>query len=151
MTPKQINEMQAGREMDALVGTLVFGLPNIQLKDAQCPYCGSKMRWCGTRANCPEHSWIYSPYKEYSTSIEHAWAVVEKMQKELMWSFSITGVMPLSSVMCGVHVAFVKCVYPPNDRNLEDTFCARGENAPLAICRASLLAICSVKNPANNV
>ena len=62
------------------VARAVMGLPEMALKDAPCPECGSKMYFCGHRARCTQcGEWKYSAYLDYSESIAAAWQVVEEI------------------------------------------------------------------------
>jgi hypothetical protein len=128
MTRDEILNMPAGREMDKLIAIEIFKLPEIELDDANCPYCGEEM-WHGQyRARCTNcNEWRYSPYKEYSSEIADAWEVVEKMQGD-WWKMEF---------LTGIHVAeFEK----PNMKCEDQTYHeAQADTMPLAICRAALL------------
>jgi len=68
--------MKAGRELDALVAEKVFGVTIEWGEGTPCPYCGSEMRYCGSRSRCSQcQEWIYGPYKDYSTEMAAAWEV----------------------------------------------------------------------------
>lgn len=122
MTREEILNMPAGREMDALIAENVMGIESVAFNDeTKCPECESTMRFCGSRSWCSScHEWIYSPYKEYSTDISAAWEVVEKL-----------GIIFQET-----------CIDNDKDwRCYFDNACASAETAPLAICRAALLAV----------
>lgn len=121
MTREQVEQLAQGPEIDKAVAVAVFGLPERTLDDP-CPNCGSEMRNCGVRAKCFVcDDWIHSPYREYSTEIAVAWAVVRDIRSRKL-SFS------LSSDSQGGWTAWV------------DGRPAAGPTEELAICRAALLA-----------
>lgn len=128
MTTEEILRLEAGIELDRAVGILIIGLPDIQLKDAKCPYCGSEMRWCGTRSNCPEHSWIYSPYRDYSTDMSDAWKVVKAIEAR---GHCIMISSP-GAITNDWHIQV-------NTR--KRVFIERAETAELGICRAALQSV----------
>jgi len=79
-------EMEAGRELDALVAEKVMGLSAPWDENTPCPYCGEIMRYCGQRSWCTSCSeWRYGPYKEYSEDISAAWEVVERLDALGYW------------------------------------------------------------------
>ena len=134
-----IDEMQAGREMDALIAEKVMGLPHNELGE-KCPRCGGETRigldraWCG---NCSE--WIYSPYPEFSDDIAAAWQVVEKI-RELKSAWFEIGANPdfmsdRGDYYCSIRGG--KIEYDSPSCTLE----LYGDTAPLAICRAALKAM----------
>jgi len=121
MTRDEILKLEAGRELDALIAEKVMGLPVVELKDAPCPYCGSEMRFCGARSWCSDcREWRHSPYKEYSDDIAVAWEVVEKMEHCMIYK----------------HDDSYECEYA--GQYLDSV---EADTAPLAICRAALLAV----------
>lgn len=123
-------QLNAGPEMDRLVAIQVMGLPERTLDDS-CPNCDGEMRNCGARArcfNCDE--WIHSPYREYSTDIEQAWLVIEKLLPDFE-----PGIFHDSRWGCvfrrrGTENRYMAMCQIPADH----------DDAPLAICRAALLA-----------
>lgn len=124
-------EFKPGRQLDTLVAEKVMGLETYKDVVPFCPQCGFKFypkgpgrMWCH---QCSE--WIYSSTKDYSTSIEAAWEVVEKLRKEQM-CFTLTDIGYAGSILC--------CV-----GNGE----AIAETAPHAICLAALKAIGYSPNP----
>jgi hypothetical protein len=124
MNRDEIMKLEAGRELDTLVAEKVMGLT---ADKEHCPYCGAEM-WIGAlRSRCSSCSeWRYGWYKNYSDDISAAWEVVEKIRE------------------------YIECIWP-NDRGLwsllsyerleEGLTTVSAETAPLAICRAALLAV----------
>ena len=129
---EQIENLEAGRELSELVSAVVMGVTADMTRCAECgakTYLTSTGRgWC---SDCGE--WRYSPHKNYSTDIAAAWKVVEKM---------LLGVDP------GRHNGFILS-FMENDEEVACWYAefpdpweyAEGETAPLAICRAALLAV----------
>ena len=126
-----------GSELDALVASKVMGLALPPLEIAACPYCGDEMRFCGERSRCTTCSeWRYGPAKEYSTDIDAAWEVLEKLRSDgFDVEVSATEVedkhTPGWTVECD------------HDRSPYRTYAKhpnawKVETAPLAICRAAL-------------
>ena len=138
MNRDEILNMPAGKEMDALIATEIMGRETVELQDAFCPYCGEEMRFCGTRSWCSQcKEWRYSPYMEYSTDIAAAWEVVlHEMDKggcpnlvnddDGHWALSFDGT---NNILCTMQTSFI------DDPRL---WC---DTAPLAICKAALLAL----------
>lgn len=130
LTREEIENIPAGRDIDAWIAQEIIGLARIDLGSANCPYCGSEM-WQGKdRARCSQcNEWRYSPYKEYSAEISAAWEVVEKLH-----------LMVRPSILSGNWVAMkFERVYLSG--KWEGVGEATADTAPLAICRAALLAI----------
>ena len=139
LTKDEILAMKPGRELDALVTEKVMGL-NIKLKgcvegeaidqclfdwdpDVPCP-C-SYMEKHKTNIGC-EH---YQPvFKRYSTDISAAWEVAEKFHSYI------------ENAGYGEKKYHVILNEFNNNGNVYQ-FEAFGETAPLAICRAALLAM----------
>lgn len=121
MTP----EMQAGRELDALVAEKIMGydvkwLPTA-LSDSQPHY-----------ANSDEGSgWLYC--RHYSTDIAAAWLVVERMQciDDRGWWPQVTWLQDFD----GVNKWQASMHAPPR------VWSAMADTAPLAICLAALAAL----------
>jgi hypothetical protein len=135
-TREEILNMPAGREMDALVAEKVmeqtdFSHPGFfwgegtteDGKDGwdgfQCPRCNADSEDGG---KCCKH---------YSTSIAAAWEVVEKINKEHDVQIAIGKDEKENRVEVLLWGSDSGCVYAPT--------------APLAICRAALLAVMEVK------
>jgi len=119
MTREQILALPPGRELDALVAEKVMGqkLPLGPSEEAR-----SVGPWFhGEGAVCPS----------YSTDIAAAWQVVEKFQQTGLAVFSFwTGQYPGYTANLNCETADGKWRY----------FTADADTAPLAICRAALLA-----------
>ena len=114
MKAEDIENMQAGREMDAIIAEKVFKL------DAAC--------WVEA---CEVEGHLIA---EYSTDIAAAWEVVEKLDLfnrdlALMRTSGGYGIYPLVRDVTGAQVLDI--CHPV----------AKDETAPLAICRAALLAV----------
>jgi hypothetical protein len=115
MTPEDIENMQAGREMDILIIRAVFGLePQSCMVGGHPPDCTGNVS-----------------YPKYSTDIAAAWLVVEKLRE----------VTPLGDIHLerwdnrwAVSTCFDRA------SGGWDGF-TYGDTAPLAICRAALLAV----------
>lgn len=126
MKTDYIENMPAGREMDALIGEKVMGLCAHDWKlvpheddDGVCRIC----------QKCHLEFWGLCPplygchYGSYSTDISAAWEVVEKLRMF---------VLPFGKTdWCSTNI-----------RNYRGAFenIAVADTAPLAICRAALLA-----------
>jgi hypothetical protein len=122
-----INEMEAGREMDALVAENVMGWkPH---KVISCPFNKE-----GCLVYHYEGDWRPN-WKDivpnYSTDIKDAWKVVEKMDAG-GYSLDITR-YPNEKCRVNFHIPF--------SSRLKDNVTAEGKEFPLAICRAALLAV----------
>jgi len=111
MTKDEILNMPAGREMDALIASIFF-------KDS---YIHSVDSTNGLQRTFPF----------FSKDISAAWEVVEKLKKD-GWSFTLTQhADPLGDYV----IEFWR-----RDNFMEDYDTIRENTAPLAICRAALLA-----------
>jgi len=128
MSRDEILNMPAGREMDKWIAIHIMKLDDIPLYGAPCPYCGSEM-WHGKeRSRCSScNEWRYSPYKQYSDDIAAAWEVVEKLKLHIG---------PTSNEK-------QESWYASNRHNFNDPdlIIVIADTAPLAICRAALLAV----------
>lgn len=113
MTREEILKMEAGPEMDRLVAEKVmrFVFEDLPLTDEDKPE--------------PRTFWI-GPPMPYSTNIKAAWMVVEKMH-DSGWFFSIT--------------RYSNCTDPWNAEFGSVLPRVHAPTAPLAICRAALLAV----------
>ena len=67
--------MEAGRELDALIAKKVFGCPVVYKDDR--PWCGCKDEEHATWWHEIKHD-----LKWYSTDLEEAWEVVEKIKRD---------------------------------------------------------------------
>jgi len=143
-----IDNMPAGREMDALVGKAIGAEPKkcweILNADETATAFSAESRWEAERflrdhLNRMPDSWLkdyhvghWDFYKSYSTNIAAAWEVVEKLKDK--------------NIFFIIHPWVDKClleVYGDSYRrgNLS------ADTAPLAICRASLKALGVTKCP----
>jgi hypothetical protein len=113
MTREEILSMEAGRELDALVAVEVMGWHN----DHEVPYYD----WVQESNEVIHISKRWSP----SSDIGAAWEVVEKMIANGWWNTDI-------GFGSGIVVSF-------DDGST--THQAKADTAPLAICRAALLAV----------
>jgi len=139
VTRDEILNMPAGREMDALVAEKVMGWSNVEkttwsnYRADGTPFGGGK-EWRGTPPNHEaEFNPVLYPIKNYSTDIAAAWMVVEKI-RPLFWS---------TQVMVWDHSDkyIVSCVYRGGHDEPEKAINSEAPTAPLAICRAALLAV----------
>jgi hypothetical protein len=133
MTEQEIDQLEAGQQLDALIAAEIFSLPQLELKNAKCPYCESEMRFCGSRSWCGGcNEWRYSPYLEYSDDIAVAWQVVEVFRRG--WNNHTAACVSLN-VFDYIEPQDCQCViYAPD---IKET-CALGREMPVAICRAAL-------------
>lgn len=115
-----IDEMPAGREIDALILELIF--------EKKACHCKSDPSMC---AFGPNHCLTCDGWmpRFHSTNIAAAWEVVEKLgQKEL--NFFIES--------CKPHYNWWAQFVP---HNKDDEVHGEADTAPLAICRAALKAV----------
>ena len=130
MTRYEILNMTAGREMDILVAEMVMGQTNFEhlgfywtegtTEDGQdgwegiyCPRCGASE---GSKDKCCIH---------YSTNIAAAWQVVEMLRSKLWGRIELVSGLEWH---CWSDLDKAKSW-------------GSGDTAPLAICRAALLAV----------
>ena len=125
MTRDEILNLEAGREMDALIAEKVMGEKqpnyvhaNLHMEYPETSTCGNWQCF-----NIFEHGDICEWHpKQFSTDISAAWEVVEMMGDK----FDNVG-----------HGEEWYCVYRPDEwGNI-----VYADSAPLAICRAALLAV----------
>ena len=136
--PPQVESMEAGPEMDALVAVRVLRLAAVEWGEATpCPECGGEMRYCGARSRCYNCSeWRYSAYREYSTEIAAAWEVVGAMAAR-----GVVATLTTADVTRpGVWLAW----FISADRR---QWFGEGATAPLAICRAALAVASPLESP----
>jgi hypothetical protein len=137
MTRDKVLVMEAGRELDALVAEKVMGAGK-KCADNKgtngCAYWG--LCW-ECEENRREGYFGWHPHDlvpwHYSTDIDAAWQVVEKMEQhpdEILFSCSRKGWRELEW-----EVRFRKC------RGNQHDYIASAPTAPLAICRAALLTL----------
>ena len=120
MTRDDILNMPAGREMDALIEKLVF---------CHAPYLDSLDIW---RVAVDENMERVLP--KYSTDIAAAWEVVEKFDRT-SWDVNI-----YSQTESDVPTWEV-ALYEYFENGVGRIGKAEADTAPLAICRAALLAV----------
>lgn len=133
MTEYEILNILKESEIDALIAQKIVGLPIFDLETAKCPYCQDEMRFCGSRSWCSTCSeWRYQPYKQYSDEIEAAWEVMEWLHRNAV-EVSV-GIVNDDNIW-DCNIWFFK------GKNNSSAIRGYGESAPLAICRAALLAI----------
>lgn len=123
-----IDEIPAGRELDALIAEKVMGLS----KDGYSPVCYVENHamdedWC-YQCDCMADEAEHVP-KRYSTSISAAWEVVEKMSEK----FQICLESPWWPGVA-YKVRFTRL--DGKTHQVSD-----GDTASLAICRAALKAV----------
>lgn len=133
--------MEEGIELDTLVAEKVMGLSVPWDENTPCSYCGSTIRYCGSRSWCSDcHEWRCSPYKEYSTDIAAAWEVVGHVlatwDNPRFWrQFSLDG--DPDDTEAGWEAAFGWRIDDPS--GVEYPFaCVSAMTAPLAICLTAL-------------
>ena len=113
--------MEAGRELDALVAEKIMGWT---------PSLYTDHTWEMVRPNSADGLLVYA-VPEYSTEIEHAWKVFEKLRESgdfcCLWIKSDYN-----------YVYDVTWVYENNDDHAEQSIGYSVESAPLAICLTAL-------------
>jgi hypothetical protein len=126
MTRDEILNMPAGREMDVLVLVSVMGIEYSE-KDGE-----NYREWsnCYTERAC----FVFRDIPHYSADISAAWEVVEKLRDTSddepdYWTITDLG-----------NAWRVTSNWAHHDGDIEN-FSIEAETAPLAICRAALLAV----------
>jgi hypothetical protein len=149
LTREQIEAMPAGAEMDALVAERVMGLT--LCRDTACGGCDAEFFLT------EKDGWLYSDlldedggYGRYSRNIAAAWAVVEKLRAGFRSAFVLNDSERILRDAYRLGHGVTCFEIQPNDAG--EIFCAFSEpggftsvcstapTAPLAICRAALLA-----------
>jgi hypothetical protein len=125
MTKDEILNMPAGREMDALIAEKLMGYVN-----------GRK---CYRYAD-NSGDWWTTHIPHYSTDIEAAWEVLEKMRADCSGGGEPDYIMLNCYKELEPHWYCAK-IWAHHDGDIPEVE-ATAETAPLAICRAALLAIC---------
>lgn len=122
--------MNPGRELDALVAEKVMGC---SVRNGHC--CCEPNRPHGRSDYRAEQQRVYCPLKPYSTSIEAAWEVVEKIKniRGTDGTFKIQYWHP-GSVVYADHEDLLGC-------DFDHTIYSWGQTAPHAICLAALKAV----------
>jgi hypothetical protein len=120
-----ISKMKASPEMDAMIAENLFGWSDVK----EINYLGGGMQWRGTN----EIGQRSVPVHNYSTNMAYAWEVVEKLADILPGVVSVQHEFHRdgSGTICFIRQ------YP--DSNAK--WITHDESAPLAICRAALLAV----------
>lgn len=119
MTRDEILKMEAGREMDALVARRVMGFVDLG------PLQFEDLRW---QKPTVDGVVVLGRLPRYSTDIAAAWQVVEKLQSMAYWVNINT--------TCDVGLYDVQVRLWSDINDIAVVFVP----APLAICRAALLA-----------
>jgi len=143
MTRDEILNMPAGREMDALVAEKVMGWINVE-KTTWSNFRADGTRFGGgeeLRGTPPNHydiNPVMYPVKNYSTDIAAAWQVVEKMQAAHEWYFHFGNKLYIFNIVDDNGE-------PEEDHRITLVAHNTSHTAPLAICRAALLAVMEEK------
>jgi len=151
VTTNNIDSLEAGREMDALVATEVMGLPpwkEFVLEDIPGEPCGGFGDYCNADLHWKHNDQIKErgindlkrPW-DYSTSISAAWQVVEKLHS-LGWVVDVT-----VDNGTGRYCKVWKMGNDGRDVGSEERDAL---TAPLAICRAALKAVNNEKTLAES-
>lgn len=126
MTHDEILNMEAGRELDTLIAEKVMGWAR---------WKGATLGW----ENPPSffRTWELTSYGSFqpSTDISAAWDVIEKM--EYNWSF-VRDVGKCGSEYETIGNMLYRFIYTAPGMPIEGIV---ADTAPLAICRAALLAV----------
>jgi hypothetical protein len=124
MTRNEILNMEAGREMDALIAEKVMGISPQKVEGY--PEFDDTREWVdiGDYVVYPEGVGVCKRLPDYSTNIAAAWLVVEHF---CVGVFDIKLVTTVRGWKCEIY----------HDRT---EVSANSEKAPLSICRAALLA-----------
>jgi hypothetical protein len=119
----------AGRELDALVAEKVMGWQRGRR------YGNGNGEWIIDGKTSVSRTWDSTPH--YSTDIAAAWLVVERTTRERDWRWQISVVRGLA------HVWLVPIWHAATEADLraQPDYMVEDETAPLAICRAALVAI----------
>lgn len=128
-----MDDLQAGHALDRLIAIEIMGLPERTYgRGMKCPECGGETdfrirAWCFA---CCE--WFYSPYREYSSLIDAAWEVVERLRPTHLFELHQAG----SSLVWAAFQSIEKEAAEIST----DEGCYATE-APHAICLAALAAV----------
>ena len=140
LTNEQIDSMPAGCEMDALVADRVMQWQHIDwwmgsllAKGWDGFWDGEWVRWITIpESDADDRAEPWSP----STDIMAAWQVIEKMREGYSISIHTIG----SIWQCTLEIKDHKTRFPVEVAHAGDAF-ADADTAPLAICRATLMAV----------
>ena len=83
LTDEEIDSLQAGRVLDALIHKHIFDFDNIDLYEGIWPENRTN-QYPGT-----ENDWVKDSVPHYSTDISAAWEVIEKVK--ITWPYFIIG------------------------------------------------------------
>jgi len=137
MTRDEILNMEAGREMDALIAEKVMGIELRHISDYTVTFSyyenGEWMQYggckcCGHAARPKEY--CFRAALHYSESVSAAFNVVEKL-KTSFHTFSLEYSIEFPHWNCVIIVEY---------EDDSKWYSCNGDTAPLAICRAALLA-----------
>lgn len=120
MTRDEILNMEAGREMDALIGKEVMGC-DVSVNKHGVPFCQCRG---GIHSSYSEEREVWPSLDCYSTDISAAYNVVDKFEIFNVESWREDG----KSGACAIV-------------NADLDLAVIADTAPLAICRAALLAV----------
>lgn len=144
-----IDKMEAGRELDALIAEKVMGLKPCTFKEKgsisgmvtfwECE-CGNGSKGCYPINNSAikHHNSALCPYSE---KIWAAWEVVEKMMS-IGWHHCVNWLAVEKTHHCCFSLTEAELLIPKNDDEPLTVFRhGYAETAPLAICKAALRAV----------
>lgn len=130
LTREQIQSMPAGRELDELVKKYVMGWEKVENNNLTEPLTDWYETKDGIRYNVTSKAWTFNPSRE----IKATWEVVEKLHE--------TGGCDIGCYGKGEYKWFSVETHSPKWGSVKQT----AETAPLAICKAALLAHMEVKD-----
>ena len=145
MNEEQIRQMRAGREMDCLVAEQVMGW--VWMRRREPRHEGDTLQsvlyrpdwkwidWCELIPDDGKPRSMNQSIPAYSTDIAAAWGVVERLYNE-HWIVSIGS---LAENPRGWRCELCN-MWPDDFERAPTDIEANGDTAPLAICRAALLA-----------
>lgn len=125
--------MQAGRELDALVSAHVFGLPVLSMDEQMQKWGGAIPNAVNCRVkNSPgEREWDFETCAHYSTDMNAAWQVVEKMREQGFYYVLTTDDDEKQH----------ECFFALPDTHMDEVQTVMAEQASHAICLAALKAM----------
>lgn len=136
MTKQDIENMPAGREMDALIAEKVMDWKPCYIVKHQfgMALISQHLKKEDAEAACEKgDEMIESQPPKYSSDITAAWLVVEKLLNNKLWTFNLEVTGSGNPIQC-VEASFS---YPSEDEECVST--ANTADEPLAICRAALM------------
>ena len=137
LTAEQIDTVPAGREMDALVAERVMGWKNLHwVEGGKKDNASWPTGWYG---DGPENE-VYL-YKNYSTDIAAAWEVVKNLiERKYEWQMEMERYGERVIFEC--HICDTQHGgWSGESQWYERLSDAKGDSAPLAICRAALRSV----------